>query len=153
MLTHNFTMALDHFSGSSSCSEAILSPSSAHAWSQCEGGGATAATGRHLLCVCVCVCVYIFCYLLGTFFSINTNLVGTSGRHGDQIPVLMRQNIISEVLAEVRGEVWIEVRLRFGFWVRLSAMKGSQCNVLTRTAVQTCVCVIDKSGISLLLVI
>ena len=31
----------------------------AHAWSHFERGGATAATGRRLLCVCVCVCVSV----------------------------------------------------------------------------------------------
>lgn len=33
------------------------------------------------------------------------------------------------------------VRLGFGFSVRLSTVKGSQCNTLTRIAPQTCACV------------
>ncbi len=71
------------------------------------------------------MCVYTgFCYLFRTFSGINTDSMRTSSPHGDQTPVLMRQDMISEVLAKSRGEVWTEVRLQFGYgmnWLRLGS--------------------------------
>ncbi len=60
---------------------------------------------------CACVCTG-FCYLLRTFSGINTDYMRTNGRHGNQRPALMRNDLISEVLVKFRGKVWIEVRLR-----------------------------------------
>lgn len=52
-----------------------------------------------------CVCVYVrsglksvcmhFCYLIGTFAGLSTDLVRISSLHGDQRLILMRQNVIS----------------------------------------------------------
>lgn len=79
--------------------------------------------------VFVCLCVHVFCYLFGTFPCINTDLVGTSRPHGDQSSVLMRRYVISDLfLVKIGVRVW------------LSTTNGSQCNVLTRIAVQTHVC-------------
>lgn len=50
----------------------------------------------------VCVC---FCYLIGTFSGLNTDLVRTSSPHGDQSLVLMRHNVIFGVLVKVWGKV------------------------------------------------
>ncbi len=57
--------------------------------------------------VCVCVCVYFtgFCHLFRTFSGINTVHVRTSIPHGDQRLVLMRHDLISEVLVKFRGKV------------------------------------------------
>ena len=65
------------------------------------------------MCVCVCVCVYVCvcvcvmlvfvtCLVFRTFSSTNIDLVRTSRPHGDQSLVLMRQDVISEVLVKVR---------------------------------------------------
>ena len=68
------------------------------------------------------VCRYFSCFshLLGTFFSTNFGLIRTSGPHGDQSLILMRQNIIC----------WLQVLLR------LYAKNGDQSKFL-RLAVQT----------------
>lgn len=67
--------------------------------------------------------VCAFCHS-GTFSS--TNLVGTSCPQEDESPVLMSNNIISEVLVKVRPKVRIEVRLSLGLgctqWMEVSAM-------------------------------
>ncbi len=55
--------------------------------------------GRVCVCVCVCVGRYTgFCYLFGTFSGINTDQMRTSSPHGDQKPVQIRHDLISEVL-------------------------------------------------------
>ncbi len=66
----------------------------------------------------------------------NVDTFGTTGTHGDQIPV------ISQVLVKLMG---VKLRLGVKVWisilVTLSTMNRSKCNVPTRIAVQTCVCV------------
>lgn len=59
-----------------------------------------------VFCVCLCVraCMH-FCYLLWTFSGINIYLARTNGPNGDQRPVLNQQNVISNVLVEVRATV------------------------------------------------
>lgn len=59
------------------------------------------------MCVCVCLFLYL-CYISGTVPGINR----THSPHVDQRPVLMWQNVISEVLIQFRGKLGIEVRLR-----------------------------------------
>ncbi len=54
--------------------------------------------------LCVCVCTG-FCYLFRTFSGINTDRVRTNSSHGDQRPVLVWHNLISEVLVKFRGKV------------------------------------------------
>lgn len=52
-----------------------------------------------------CACAWDgFCDLLGTFSSIILDLISSSRPHGDQSTVLMRENVISEVLFKVRGK-------------------------------------------------
>lgn len=59
--------------------------------------------------MCVCVCLFLhLCYISGTVPGINR----THSPHVDQRPVLMWQNVISEVLIQFRGKLGIEVRLR-----------------------------------------
>lgn len=56
MLTHNFTMALDHFSGSSSCSEDIfLSPSNTPTLGRTLRGAGLLLRQGDVYSVCVCV--------------------------------------------------------------------------------------------------
>lgn len=57
------------------------------------------------VCVCVFVCVLIFLLPLGDLCRINTDFVGTNSPHEDHSLVLMRQNVLSEVLFKVRGKV------------------------------------------------
>lgn len=45
------------------------------------------------------------CYFLGTFSIINTDLVRTRSLSGDESPVLMRHNIISDILVKVKDKV------------------------------------------------
>ncbi len=65
--------------------------------------------GSECVCVCVCVCTG-FCYPFKIFSGINTDCMRTSSPHGDQRPVLMQHDLISEVLVKFRSEV----RLRLG---------------------------------------
>ena len=62
MLTHNFTMALEHFSGSSSRSEAIfvfLSLSNLPTLGHTLRGAGLLLRQGDVYCVCVCVCVSV----------------------------------------------------------------------------------------------
>lgn len=60
---------------------------------------ATSISGGVGVCAYACVCVYT-CLggLLGTFSSINTDLVGTNSPSEDHRPVLMWQHLITTVL-------------------------------------------------------
>lgn len=60
---------------------------------------------RVLIRIEVQVCVYIC--VSATFSGENTDLLGTSSPYGDQRPVLMWQNVNSEVL--------VRVSLKLGF--------------------------------------
>ncbi len=55
-----------------------------------------------------------FCYLFRTFSGINTDRMTIHSPHEEQRPVLMRHDLISKVMVEFRGKVWIEFRLRLG---------------------------------------
>lgn len=48
---------------------------------------------------------FFYCIVLGGFCGISTELVETSSAYSNQWPVLMWQNIISEVLVGVSGMV------------------------------------------------
>ncbi len=75
------------------------------------------------VCMCVCVCNG-FCCLFRNFSGVNTAHMRTNSPHGDQIPVLMWQDLISEVLVKFKGKVRLEIRLRLGYginWLRLES--------------------------------
>ena len=97
------------------------------------------------VCVCVWVCTRL-CYFFGTFPSVNTDLVRTSGPHGDQSSVLMRLNGISGVLVKfrVRNDL-VMVKVRDKVLIRPYTMNENTCKVPESIAVQTrvyvCVCV------------
>lgn len=77
--------------------------------------------------LCVCACLWA---IRGPSFGINTDLVRTRS-HADLILVLMRQNVISEVLVKVKFmHELAEVRVRVGLykWIK----------VITRIAAQKC---------------
>ncbi len=64
--------------------------------------------------MCVCVCTG-FCSLFRTFSGTNTDCVRINSPHGEQRSVLMRHDLICEVLVKLsRAKAQDEVRLRLG---------------------------------------
>ena len=93
------------------------------------------------------LCVRVFTCLCDPCRTcINTDCVRTSRPHGDQSPVLVRQNIISEVLVKFRGLMWV-VRWTLGFvmnwsWLRLGIRLCLGCAQWMEVhAKRVCVCV------------
>lgn len=59
-------------------------------------------------CLCVNVHVHVFVTYWGPCLAWTLTIVRTNTPQGHQRPVLMRQNVISEVFVQFRGKVCID---------------------------------------------